>query len=588
MWRSSTLGGLAAIVGVCLYLAGPTAARAHEEEATLDAPSAPLTPGLIETDNWPTPEMPPIAACYDPDFPPSQEVMDRLEAYMRDVQTRYQSGTRWSGAVGTPRTLTWSLVPDGISIPGGIGEPTSPSVLFSRMDSLFATHGGRAAWIALIQSCMDRWSALTGVTHVRVQFNGNEWDDGAAFPGSPGAAGLRGDCRISMHNLDGVNGVLAYNQFPSGGDMVLDSSENWASGAPTCRFMRNIVTHEHGHGLGLFHVCPAIGTKLMEPFISTAYDGPQQDDVRGAQHLYGDWYGSNDSFSTATVLSTLTFGTTIRPSTVPVPAINNGSITSIDRAGDQDWYRIPVDAPLLANVTATPVGSTYADYAQDSSCSNNTPNTNALTQAPLGLQIVGANGFIIYTMSATVPAGTAATLNGSLLSPPYDYLKVSATGATTGTQLYNLVITGAVLPSISASDGDFADRVRVTWTDVPGNTGYEVRRNTTTDATGAGPVGNPTANTFDDTTATPGITYYYWVYTIQGGTAYRLVAGPDAGFAQSTCAVDLTGDGIVNVQDFLAFLQAFASGGANADFNGDGQINLQDFLAFLQAYAIGC
>jgi YVTN family beta-propeller protein len=56
----------------------------------------------------------------------------------------------------------------------------------------------------------------------------------------------------------------------------------------------------------------------------------------------------------------------------------------------------------------------------------------------------------------------------------------------------------------------------------------------------------------------------------------------------SPCAADITGDGAVNVQDFLAFLQLFAGGDPRADFTGDGQVNIQDFLAFLQLFAAGC
>jgi hypothetical protein len=55
-----------------------------------------------------------------------------------------------------------------------------------------------------------------------------------------------------------------------------------------------------------------------------------------------------------------------------------------------------------------------------------------------------------------------------------------------------------------------------------------------------------------------------------------------------SCRVDFNGDGNVNIQDFLAFLSAFAGGSAQADFNGDAQVNIQDFLGFLQAYAAGC
>ncbi|RMF72806.1 MAG: hypothetical protein D6744_16425, partial [Planctomycetota bacterium] len=58
---------------------------------------------------------------------------------------RYFVGTRWSGGLGSPITLTWSLVPDGLNIPSqGAGDPGGPSELFSRLDSQFASQGGRA------------------------------------------------------------------------------------------------------------------------------------------------------------------------------------------------------------------------------------------------------------------------------------------------------------------------------------------------------------------------------------------------------------------------------------------------------------
>jgi hypothetical protein len=54
------------------------------------------------------------------------------------------------------------------------------------------------------------------------------------------------------------------------------------------------------------------------------------------------------------------------------------------------------------------------------------------------------------------------------------------------------------------------------------------------------------------------------------------------------CPVDITGDGQVNVGDFLAFLQLFAAGNLRADMTGDGQVNVQDFLRFLQLFSVGC
>jgi streptogramin lyase len=54
------------------------------------------------------------------------------------------------------------------------------------------------------------------------------------------------------------------------------------------------------------------------------------------------------------------------------------------------------------------------------------------------------------------------------------------------------------------------------------------------------------------------------------------------------CRADFDGDGLVNVQDFLAFLQAFAQADDRADITDDGQVNVQDFLAYLQLFSAGC
>ena len=54
------------------------------------------------------------------------------------------------------------------------------------------------------------------------------------------------------------------------------------------------------------------------------------------------------------------------------------------------------------------------------------------------------------------------------------------------------------------------------------------------------------------------------------------------------CIADFNGDGNVNTQDVLAFLNAWAAGDASADINGDGSVNTQDVLAFLNLWNAGC
>jgi hypothetical protein len=56
----------------------------------------------------------------------------------------------------------------------------------------------------------------------------------------------------------------------------------------------------------------------------------------------------------------------------------------------------------------------------------------------------------------------------------------------------------------------------------------------------------------------------------------------------STCRVDLTGDGSLDFFDFLEFQNLFAAGDLKADFTGDGLLDFFDFLAFQNEFAAGC
>ncbi|MFG0286073.1 MAG: GC-type dockerin domain-anchored protein [Phycisphaerales bacterium JB039] len=55
-----------------------------------------------------------------------------------------------------------------------------------------------------------------------------------------------------------------------------------------------------------------------------------------------------------------------------------------------------------------------------------------------------------------------------------------------------------------------------------------------------------------------------------------------------SCPPDLTGDGTLDLFDFLQFQSLFAAGDPRADFCFDGSLDLFDFLAFQNAFAVGC
>jgi T5SS/PEP-CTERM-associated repeat protein len=89
---------------------------------------------------------------------------------------------------------------------------------------------------------------------------------------------------------------------------------------------------------------------------------------------------------------------------------------------------------------------------------------------------------------------------------------------------------------------------------------------------------------------------------LQGGTVSGAfgIANLPAGFTISyeagrvvvsigdPCPADFNGDGVVNTQDFLSYLNAWAVGDLRADTDGNGTVNTIDFLSYLNLWVAGC
>jgi hypothetical protein len=382
----------------------------------------------------------PRVYCFAPGTDPAiMAYYDQLEHY--DPILRYELANRWPGTEGDPITLRWSFVPDGLIIDSGV-----PSNLFASLDAQFG--GNRALWISKFQACFDRWHALTGVTYQYITYGGNDWDDGASW-GASGSS-TRGDIRIAGKNIDGPSNVLAYTYYPGagvGGDMVFDTTESWGSSSSDYRFLRNTVMHEHGHGIGLEHSCPTDGTKLMEPYLNTNFDGPQHDDIRGAQRHYGDPYEPDNTAATANDLGTLTYGLPLTLGPVPPPAVANGSVLSIDYNGEVDWFKFTVTDDTLLSVAVGPVGLTYDASPQsgDGTCQSGN-YVNSLTIADLNVQIIDQDGSTVIATGASQPAGGVEQLSGVHLPSGAGtyYVKVYEGNVPTETQLYQMTIQANV------------------------------------------------------------------------------------------------------------------------------------------------
>ena len=412
------------------------------------------------TDTWIDPASAPRVICFAEGTDPLY-MSDMLE--VQPLVPEYYTGASWSPAVGAPVQVSWSLVPDGLSIPSAFsGDPTAASELFSRLDSQFTGQGGRATWIARLQSCFDRWEALSGLDFTRVTAAGVDWDDGASW-GTSGNDTTRGDIRISMRNIDGANGILAYCFFPTSGDMVIDRSEGWGTATNSHIFLRNVVMHEMGHGIGFDHVCSNNSSQLMEPFYSGAFDGPRQDDIRAVQRLYGD-NNESDNTAAAAVTVTLVNGVSNTLGTPPNPPSGTNdtfsSTLSIDANGEADYFKFTTaNAGSKLDVTLTPIGNSYDDSVQNAngSCSSGS-TTNSLAQANLAVQVIGTNGTTVLATASAAAAGVAETLVDVILnnSGTY-YVRVYETDSPTETQLYKLTLRIDPANVCPDSDGDGVD-----------------------------------------------------------------------------------------------------------------------------------
>jgi hypothetical protein len=385
----------------------------------------------------------PVQACFAPGT--DDAIMTAFNQVVNSGRfyVRYNANSRWNntaitgntGAQGDPITLTWSIAPDGTPIPNGVGEGDGVSNLRARLDQIY---GSEAVWLPLFQQVFDRWSQLSGITYV---YESN--DDGITFNNNPGVVGVRGDVRIGGKLIDGNSGVLAYNSFPQSGDMVIDTGDNFYDNTTNGSLrLRNVLSHEHGHGLGFAHTCPIEQTKLMEPFLTVAFDGPRHDDIRGVQRSYGDPSEPDNTAAQATDLGTPALVQSVQLGTVPGQAVSLGSVLSIDADGEQDWFRFTTTGPRRVSITLQPIGTTYDDSDQacsgssGSCCSGNV--IDSLRAANLAVQLIGPNGSTLLATADCGASGVIETLNAPVAGAGDYFIRVYETDSPTQSQLYQL------------------------------------------------------------------------------------------------------------------------------------------------------
>lgn len=395
-------------------------------------------------------------------FSPVTENLDADEAV---PYAEFQIGNRWtttatngtsSRSQGQPVDLTWGLLSDGTSISGSEGR--SPSDLIAMLNTeIGASTGGiqDAPWFRLFEESFGRWSELSGVTYSYEPIDLGAELNNTTTPS--GSLGRYADTRIGGHSIDGTESpnTLAYNYFPNHADMVLDTDNSafYGSSFSDYRRLRNVLMHEAGHGLGLDHLESSDSSQLMEPFISTAFDGPQIDDILAIQRNYGDVYeknGGNDNFLLSDDAGIFGDGDAWSIGTDGDSRVVSSTQTdfiSIDDDSDVDYFKFSVTEAGIIDIDLTQVGITYQEGSQGGT--QTALNASTLNQLELELERLDGSGTITEAQGERVASLNRESIESFTVSPGEEYF-VRVSGTENNVQLYQLDLAFTAIPEPAA------------------------------------------------------------------------------------------------------------------------------------------
>ncbi len=417
--------------------------------------------------------------CYAPDLSPHE--LDALIAAtglrpvtLRNHRDRFNLDTTiWRGDAAQGSSgksararLTYSFPADGTSWGLDSDFFSLPNSLNNSLATNFGFQDAGREWI---RQGLAAWKHVAGVELDEVGDSGIPMDNVASRRSTVGDIRIGGNVLLQTSGGTNLAGVLAYNFFPTGGgDMLIDLAEftptRFNNSANNFRYFRNVVAHEHGHGLGFIHQVPCNNTKLMEPLVSTAYDVLQVDDRRGAAFGYGDRFSGNVDAARAANLGTFTFP--VQPArfiqNLSIARQNDGPASG-PNANDPspfDWFKFTITSAQSITILMTPTGGTYPTGPQqtdpnnaNNACFGASGSVNATSAIDLDLELRDTNGTTILATS-TAGAGQTDGLT-QLLNPGTYFIRVFSFTADPGSnvQLYNLqvgITAGLYVPEANA------------------------------------------------------------------------------------------------------------------------------------------
>ena len=380
---------------------------------------------------------------------------------------------------GAPLTLTWGFAEAGTTIPSFDAGAQAPNDLVARLDTLYdpgatGTDLTTRSWYGSFESSFDRWASISGLSYV---YEAN--DDGATFSNSnsfqtQGISETRADIRIGGRPIDGDFNTLAFNFLPTVGDMVIDTDDSFFGSASATandfRGLRNVITHEHGHGIGFVHVFADDSNQLLEPNLSNAFDGPQHNDILLAQRAYGDANEKsnggqgNDAVQLSTSLGSVADGDIISVGdsarTFPV-GFTSDDFVSIDDTSDNDFWSFSISEAGIADISLDALGFSYLTQPQDAQTGERTGTEvvfDSQVRSDLALDLFDLNGQSVLASSDTTGLGGDEQISFALDTAGTYFVRVSGAdnvdASSLDTQFYGLAVgfTSTVVVSVAVPE----------------------------------------------------------------------------------------------------------------------------------------
>ncbi len=361
---------------------------------------------------------------------------------------------------------------------------------------------------------------------------------------------------------------------------------------------RKSMVHEMGHGLRLGHedryvAVMVSGTWRMPPnYVLSSYY-TRGDDYRGVRDMLADanaisantWvptsFGDMATFSQShpnwgTSGDVQNYVTSLSSYSVTQGNSVNINHMFVENRGTQAVTDFQIDWYLSTNTTISSadykVGTgTWASFAGNGVWNDGTWPLNIDHTIPPGTYYIG---WILSGMSTDHESNNNTAIMVSNNAGGYAY-KTITVGCDTSTAAPGTVV---------ASDGLYCDKVRVSYSSVSNASGYEIYRSTRNNTLFAAKIADDAASPYDDFTANPRVTYYYWVKA-KTNCDVSTFSPANSGYINP---VDYNGDGFLTFDDFDDFVTDFEAGKASTDFNNDGFLTFEDFDAFIQAFNRGC